>query len=47
MKEIEHAVQLLSINGIDTKGFIFNGYVPKASKYGYGYGYNSYYNDYK
>ncbi len=47
MKEIEHAVNILSNNGIDTKGFIFNGYVPKASTYGYGYGYNSYYSDYK
>ncbi len=47
MKEIEHAVNILSNNGIDTKGFIFNGYIPKASSYGYGYGYNSYYSDYK
>ena len=47
IKEIEHAVTVLSHNGIDTKGFIFNGHVPKATRYGYGYGYNSYYGDYK
>ncbi|MEH6458135.1 MAG: polysaccharide biosynthesis tyrosine autokinase [Cocleimonas sp.] len=43
MKEIKHAVARLSQTGIDTKGFIFNGYV--ANKYGYGY--NSYYGEYK
>ena len=49
MKEIEHAVTLLNHNGVETKGFIFNGYNPKATRYGYGYGYgyNSYYDDYK
>jgi len=49
MKEIEHAVTRLAHNGIDTKGFIFNGYVAKKSSYGYGggYGYHSYYSDYK
>ena len=47
MKEIEHAVTRLAHNGIDTKGFIFNGYVAKKSTYGYGgYGYHSYYGDY-
>lgn len=45
MKEIEHAVKRLSNNGIETKGFIFNGY--KAKKSSYGYGYQSYYGDYK
>lgn len=47
MKEIEHAVSRLANTGIDTKGFIFNGYVAKSSKYGYGYGYGygSYYGD--
>ena len=47
MKEIEHAVMRLSHTGIETKGFIFNGYNAKKS-FGYsGYGYNSYYGDYK
>jgi len=45
MKEIEHAVTRLSHTGIETKGFIFNGYIAKKS--GYGYGYHSYYGDYK
>ncbi len=40
MKEIEHAVTRLSHTGIDTKGFIFNGYVANKSAYGYqDYGY--------
>ncbi len=48
LKEIEHAVTRLSNNGIETKGFIFNGYEAKKSGYGYGgYGYHSYYGDYK
>ncbi len=48
MKEIEHAVTRLSQNGIDTKGFIFNGYVNKKGANGYGgYGYQSYYGEYK
>ena len=47
LKEIEHAVTRLSHNGIETKGFIFNGYEAKKSGYGYGYGYHSYYGDYK
>lgn len=47
MKEIEYAVTRLSQTGIETKGFIFNGYNPKKSTYGYGgYGY-SYYGEYK
>jgi len=47
MKEIEHAITRLSHTGIETKGFIFNGYNAKKSSYGgYGYGY-SYYGDYK
>lgn len=47
MKEIEYAVTRLSHTGIETKGFIFNGYVARKSSYGYGgYGY-SYYGDYK
>jgi len=48
MKEIEHAVSRLSQNGVETKGFIFNGFVQKkgANSYG-GYGYQSYYGDYK
>ena len=45
IKEIEHAVARLTQAGIETKGFIFNGYV--ANKNGYGYGYNSYYGEYK
>lgn len=45
MNEINHAVSRLSHTGIKTKGFIFNGYSPKKSKYGYGY--HSYYGDYK
>ena len=48
MKEIEHAVTRLAHTGIETKGFIFNGYSAKKSSYGYGgYGYHSYYGDYK
>jgi len=48
MKEIEHAVMRLSQNGIDTKGFIFNGFVSKKGANGYGgYGYQAYYGDYK
>ncbi|MGK0272162.1 MAG: tyrosine-protein kinase Etk/Wzc [Cocleimonas sp.] len=48
MKEIEHAVTRLSQNGVDTKGFIFNGFVNKSGANGYGgYGYQSYYGDYK
>ena len=43
MNEINHAVSRLSHTGIETKGFIFNGYSPKKSKYGY----HSYYGDYK
>lgn len=45
MKEIEHAIQRLSQTGIETKGFIFNAYVPK--KRGGSYGYQSYYGEYK
>jgi len=49
MKEIEHAVTRLKHTAIETKGFIFNGYVAKKSAYGYGsYGYGySYYGEYK
>jgi len=45
MREIEHAVSRLAQTGIETKGFIFNGYVPKKGGYDYGYGYYSYYSD--
>ena len=45
MKEIEHAVARLTQVGIETKGFIFNGYVN--NQLGYGYGYTSYYGEYK
>ncbi len=45
MREIEHAVSRLTQTGIETKGFIFNGYVPKSSGYNYGYGYYSYYHE--
>ncbi|MEE9444425.1 MAG: polysaccharide biosynthesis tyrosine autokinase [Cocleimonas sp.] len=45
MREIEHAVARLAQTGIETKGFIFNGYVPKKNGYAYGYGYYSYYSD--
>ncbi len=42
MKEIEHAVARLAHTGIETKGFIFNGYEAKKSgSYG-GYDYHSY-----
>jgi tyrosine-protein kinase Etk/Wzc len=44
IKEIEHAIKLLSHTGINTKGFIFNGYVAKNSRYGYGF---NYYGEYK
>jgi tyrosine-protein kinase Etk/Wzc len=47
IRDIKHAVTRLSQTGIDTKGFIFNGYVATSSLYGYGYGYNSYYGQYK
>ncbi len=48
MKEIEHAISRLSHTGVETKGFIFNGYIAKKSSYGYSdYGYQSYYGDYK
>ena len=45
MPEIERAVSRLAQTGIETKGFIFNAYVAKKSKYGYGE--YSYYGDYK
>jgi len=45
MREIEHAVSRLAQTGIETKGFIFNGYIPKKNGYDYGYGYYSYYSD--
>lgn len=45
MREIEHAVARLAQTNIETKGFIFNGYVPKKGGYSYGYGYYSYYSD--
>jgi tyrosine-protein kinase Etk/Wzc len=45
MQEIERAVERLAQTGIETKGFIFNAYVAKKSKYGYGE--YSYYGDYK
>jgi tyrosine-protein kinase Etk/Wzc len=47
MKEIEHAVTRLSHSGVETKGFIFNGFDMQNSAYGYGYGYGygSYYED--
>jgi len=45
MSEIEHAVMKLSQNGIETKGFIFNGFVQKKGAKGYGY--QSYYSDYQ
>ncbi len=45
MKEIEHAVKRLSNTGIETKGFIFNGYDAKKNRYGYGY--QSYYGEYQ
>ena len=44
MKEIQHAVTRLSHTGVETKGFIFNGYVTQGSGYGYG---GSYYSNYK
>jgi tyrosine-protein kinase Etk/Wzc len=47
MKEIEHAVTRLAQTGVETKGFIFNGYIAKKNRYGYGYGYQSYYGEYK
>ncbi len=46
LAEIEHAVERLQHNGVETKGFIFNG--SKAGNgygYGYGYGYGAYYGD--
>ncbi|MEE9309636.1 MAG: hypothetical protein V3U64_01320, partial [Cocleimonas sp.] len=46
IKEIQHAVSRLEKVGIETKGFVFNGYVAPKSGYG-GYGYHSYYGDYK
>ena len=45
LKEIEHAVARLSQAGVETKGFIFNGYDAKNSAYNYGY--QSYYGEYK
>ena len=45
MKEIEHAVARLSQTGVETKGFIFNGYDAQSSAYNYGY--KSYYGEYK
>ena len=42
IKEIEQAVTKLSINNIETKGLILNGYVPEKN----GYGYKSYYGEY-
>lgn len=43
MKEIEHAISHLAKAGINTKGFILNGYTPAKSYYGYG----DYYKNYK
>ncbi|MEB8430950.1 polysaccharide biosynthesis tyrosine autokinase [Cocleimonas sp. KMM 6892] len=45
MKEIEHAVKRLSNTGIETKGFIFNGYDAKKNRNAYGY--QSYYGEYQ
>ena len=42
MKEIEHAVARLAHTGIETKGFIFNGYEAKKSGTYGGYDYHSY-----
>ena len=42
-KEVGHAISKLTLNNIETKGVILNGYVPEKSKYGYG----SYYGEYK
>ena len=39
LEEIEHAVNRLAQTGVETKGFIFNGFETKKSRYGYGYGY--------
>jgi tyrosine-protein kinase Etk/Wzc len=39
MPEIEHAVSRLAQTGVETKGFIFNGFEAKKGGYGYGYGY--------
>ena len=39
IKEIEHAVTRLSQNGVETKGFIFNGFDIKNTGYGHEYGY--------
>ena len=44
MKEIEHAVTRLAHTGIETKGFIFNGYEPKKGVDSYVY---HSYSDYK
>ena len=38
IKEVEHAVTRLSQNGVEVKGFIFNGFDAKNAAYGYGYG---------
>ena len=37
IKEIEHAVTRLTQNGVETKGFIFNGFDAQSTVYGYGY----------
>jgi len=46
LSEIEHAVMRLTHTGVHTKGFIFNGFIPKTGRSG-SYGYNSYYSEYR
>jgi len=45
MKEIEYSVSRLTQTGVETKGFIFNGYIAKNNRYGYGY--PLYYDEYQ
>ena len=42
LDEIEHTLTRLSHTGITVNGFIYNGYTPKRTKYGYGYDTYSY-----
>ena len=45
MDEVEQAIKRLAHVGVETKGFIFNGYVPKKSGYSYNYYSYEYYSD--
>ncbi len=46
MRELEQSVKQLTKAGVQLKGIVFNDLLEKSSRYGYGYGYNKYANQY-